>query len=920
MIQTKIQFNMKNAKQYFREHLCAGDYYSEGQRIAGEWFGRGAEKLGLEGAVGEAAFVALCEGKHPETGQRLGQRLNSVRHEGDDVKANRRIFFDFTIAPPKSVSVAGLFQDTRILAVHEQAVRQAMLELENRAEARVRRSRQNGERVTGNLVTACFRHETSRELDPHLHTHCVVLNATFDQTEGRWKALHPAGMYRAHRFATNLYRHELCKGLRALGYEIENHARGFEIRGVPRSVIDRFSKRHRQIDEETRERLAKGEKVGNIMDLRERVAHGNRRRKLIDSTADRLRSAWRNEMQSEEIAALRRLQALKPGLVEKADMAGLVAWANEHLFERRAVVRDHELMAAALERGRGLDFDLAALRLAIDQRGYLREKGSDKLTSREVMKWELEVVVAAHDGRNRHAAMNPDYRASASLSAEQTVAVGKILRSRDFITLFRGGAGTGKSFTLKEVERGLTAAGRPVVVLAPQRQQVQDLQADGLAADTLAHFLQQKQLAGGAIVIVDEASQVGTRQLAELIRVVRASSGRLILSGDTRQHGAVAASDALRAIERHSGLKPAVIQTIRRQDPRLGVTARQRTFIRAYRKAVKVAADGNLAASFDALDRLGCIREVGEETRREALAAEYLAAIERKERVLVVAQTREEVRSVNEVVRARLLGAGKFGAGATLMTYQPVDLDQAQKRDVRFYQEGYYASFIRGYGRFARGELCPIVGANDRGVVIEKNGVRSAMSYRYTDRLAVVVAREMEIATGDRLQLKFNGRSVEGTRLNNGELVTVSEVGGDGSLVVEAGDGVRKTLAPTQRVLVRGFAVTSYGSQGKTVDTVIMADAGNRAATDAHQWYVTISRGRKQVLVFTPDKEALRVQVQAAGERELALDLKLVETQSVDMRQTEWTRRSIVAAERVRQDDTFRRMTATQSNHQRIHL
>ncbi len=625
-------------------------------------------------------------------------------------------------------------------------------------------------------------------------------------------------------------------------------------------------------------------------------------------------------MQSEEITALRRLQGLRSGLVEKADMAGLVAWADQHLFERRAVVRDHELMAAALERGRGMDFDLPALRLAIDQRGYLRENGSDKLTSREVMKWELEVVVAAHDGRNRHAAMNPDYRASASLSSEQAVAVGKILRSRDFITLFRGGAGTGKSFNLKEVERGLTAAGRPMVLLAPQRQQVQDLQADGLGADTLAHFLQQKQLAGGAVVIVDEAGQIGARQLSDLIRVVRGSSGRLILSGDTRQHGAVAASDALRAIERYSGLKPAVIQTIRRQDPRLGVTAQQRTFIRAYRKAVKAAADGNVAASFDALDRLGCIREVGEEARREALAAEYLAAIERKERALVVAQTRDEVRSVNETVRARLQAADKFGAGAKLMTYQPVDLDQAQKRDARFYQEGHYASFIRGNGRFARGELCPIVGTNERGVVIEKNGVRSTMSYRYTDRLAVVVAREMEIAAGDRLQIKFNGKSVEGMRLNNGELVTVNEVGGDGSLVVEAGDGVRKTLASTQRVLVRGFAVTSYGSQGKTVDTVIMADAGNRAATDAHQWYVTISRGRKQVLVFTPDKEALRGQVQAVGEPELALDLKLVEAQSVDMRQSEWTRRSIVAAERVRQDDTFRRMTATQSNHQRIHL
>jgi conjugative relaxase-like TrwC/TraI family protein len=835
MIQTKIQFNLKNAKQYFREHLGAGDYYSEGQKTEGEWIGLGAEKLGLKGVVGEEAFIALCEGKHPETGLRLGQRLNSVRREGDDVKANRRIFFDFTIAPPKSVSVVGLFQDARIVALHERAVREAMLELEKRAEARVRKSGQNGERMTGNLVTACFRHDTSRELDPHLHTHCVVMNATFDPVENRWKALHPAGMYRAHRFATNFYRHELCKGLWALGYEIENHARGFEIKGVPQSVIARFSKRHRQIDEETRERLAKGEKVGNIKDLRERVAHGNRHRKMKDSTADRLRSAWSGEMQSDELAALRTLQSLKPCLVQKADLAGIVAWADEHLFERRAVVRDHELMAAALERGRGEDFDLGALRQSIDQRGYLREKDSDKLTSREVLSWELEVVVAAHDGRNRHTAMSPDYRASPSLSAEQAVAVDWILRSRDFITLFRGGAGTGKSFALKEVERGLTAAGRPVVVLAPQRQQVQDLQADGLAADTLALFLQQKQLARDAVVIVDEAGQIGARQLGELIRIVRANRGRLILSGDTRQHGAVAASDALRAIEKHAGLKPAVIQAIRRQDPQLGETVSQRAFIRAYRGAVQAAADGNVAASFDALDRLGCIREVGDEGRRDALAVEYLAAVERKERALVVAQTREEVRNVNEMIRAKLRDAGKLGAGATLTTYQPVDLDEAQKRDARFYQAGHYACFIRGYGRFARGERYPVAGANEHGVVLEKNGVQSTMSYRYADRFAVATAKEMEIAAGDRLQLKFNGKSVEGSRLNNGELVTVREVAPDGSLVVEACAGARKTLAPAQRLLVRGYAVTSYGSQGKTVDTVILADAASRAATDAHQ-------------------------------------------------------------------------------------
>ncbi|HVT83278.1 MAG TPA: hypothetical protein VHM90_21745 [Phycisphaerae bacterium] len=302
------------------------------------------------------------------------------------------------------------------------------------------------------------------------------------------------------------------------------------------------------------------------------------------------------------------------------------------------------------------------------------------------------------------------------------------------------------------------------------------------------------------------------------------------------------------------------------------------------------------------------------------LAAEYLAATGRNEKALVVAQTREEVRIVNDAIRTKLREAGKLGPGRMFTTYQPVDLDQAQKRDARYYLEGYCAAFARGYGRFAKGEIWPIVGANDRGVVLERHGTRSTMSFRYADRFVVATAKEVEIALGDRLQLKFNGKSREGKRLNNGELVTVREVVGDGSLSVEASDGAHKTLSPAHRLFVRGYAVTSYGSQGKTVDTVLMADAGNRATTDAHQWYVTISRGRKRVLIFTPDKEALRLQVQQAGERDLAMDLKLERGQSVDARQTARARHSMAAAERMRQDAAFTRMTATQNNHQHVKL
>jgi conjugative relaxase-like TrwC/TraI family protein len=186
----------------------------------------------------------------PRTGERLTARMNMVRREGVTVVPSRRVFYDWTLSPPKSVSVVALLQDDRIVELHNRAVRSALSELEVFAETRVRRRGANGERVTGQIVAACFQQDTSRELDPHLHTHGIVFNATFGREEGRWKALHAVGMYRAQKFVENVYYHELAKGLRALDYEIVNNARDFEVAGVPQGVIERFSKRHRQIDEE----------------------------------------------------------------------------------------------------------------------------------------------------------------------------------------------------------------------------------------------------------------------------------------------------------------------------------------------------------------------------------------------------------------------------------------------------------------------------------------------------------------------------------------------------------------------------------------------------------------------------------------------------------------------------------------------
>ncbi len=889
MLRPKAQLSLQSAREYFREHLCVGDYYSEGQKITGEWLGIAAKELGLTGIVLEKDFLALCEGLNPQTGHRLTQRMNTVRFEKGKRVANRRIFHDFTISPPKSVSVVALCEDKRIVELHDRAVRQAMVELETFAETRVRKRKHNDSCVTGNVVAACFRHETSRALDPHLHTHCVVFNATFDPYEGRWKALQTEGMYRAQKFAENLYFHELAKGLRSLGYEIENNKRNFEIKRFPASVITLFSKRHAQIEAEAQCQKAQGYD-GDMGELRTRIAHERRRRKMKNSTADELRAYWKRQFTIEESRALETLrqpaqrQTLRAWLRqatsdvapdETVDLRAIIAWADEHIFERRSVVNDYELKAAALARGRGEDFDLADLNLMIAARDYPRiDHEPHKLISRQLLGYEEEIVFAAREGRKRFSDFNGNYKPDPGLSEEQTRAVRQILKSHDFITLFHGGAGTGKSHTLREVEQAIATIGTPVFVLAPQCQQVQDLQNDGLNAQTLAHALTARQFPRQSVVILDEAGQVGVRDMRQLVWLVQSLHGRLILSGDTRQLGAVAAGDALRAIEEHANLRPAVLRTIRRQNPDLARSVEERRFIRRYRAAVKQAADGKVVESYDRLEKLGCVHELPDEPRRIAIADEYLAAMARGESPLVVAQTWNEVHATNDAIRAALHSAGKLEAGTKLRAYQPVDRSEAEKRDARFYEEGQSVFFLKDYGRYARGDLCEIEEANKHGVTLVKEGRRSTVSYRYADRFAVVKATELEIAPGDRLQLKANGRSVEGKRLHNGELVTVAQVEPTGALVVKDDRGAARTLAPSQRLFVHGYAVTSYASQGKTVDTVIVADSGTLAATSSQQWYVSISRGRRRVVVLTPNKIKLRANIEHSAERELVMELQ----------------------------------------------
>jgi conjugative relaxase-like TrwC/TraI family protein len=248
---------MTGGKGYAQRHLEHSDYYDQRRTVQGEWQGRGAELLGLQGRVTPEQFEAIREGLHPETEEFLRPRHSADRIGANgEVESKARSLYDMTFSAPKSVSIQALVAgDERLLEAHRHAVREALQEAERHAGTRVRLDGANHDRQTGNFIVAAYTHDTSRQLDPQLHTHAVAANLSYDGTEGRWKALQTSGIYERRAYLTEVYRNDLAREVKALGYEIESKRNskgidnGFEIKGVSDELQERFSQRSKERDE-----------------------------------------------------------------------------------------------------------------------------------------------------------------------------------------------------------------------------------------------------------------------------------------------------------------------------------------------------------------------------------------------------------------------------------------------------------------------------------------------------------------------------------------------------------------------------------------------------------------------------------------------------------------------------------------------
>src|ERR1700677_3343216 len=202
------------------------NYYTEDERVLGEWQGKLAEHYGLRGEVNEQQFARLSEGLHPQTGQQLVRHQTAreyVNSRGETARSMaHRAGWDATFSAPKSVSLTALVGgDDRLREAHGESVRVALNEMEKYTQARM--GGRAPAQTTGAWVVAKFDHDSSRPVDgyaaPQLHTHAMIFNLA-EAADGSTRAIQPQELYKTQQFATAVYRSNLADRLKQLGYEI----------------------------------------------------------------------------------------------------------------------------------------------------------------------------------------------------------------------------------------------------------------------------------------------------------------------------------------------------------------------------------------------------------------------------------------------------------------------------------------------------------------------------------------------------------------------------------------------------------------------------------------------------------------------------------------------------------------------------
>lgn len=899
----------------------SGYYKSEGYYAAGSeegdaaatWFGEKAESLGLEGRVDDALFTQMLEGVSFKLGKD-GPEPDKLMGKIIDGERQHRPGFDLTFSAPKSVSIAALvYQDERLIKAHDQAVVKAMEYVEKKIiQTRLYKNGSLEVETGGKIVAGLFRHDTSRALDPQLHTHAVIANMVENST-GNTTALHNDLIFRTQKLGSEIYRNELARGAMEAGYTVDRvgKERLVELREIPKELVDNFSKRRSEM-----EAAMAGRGMKDNPRTAELAALATRAVKNGNVDRHELQKGWLKEakdlnidiekMKEVRTATLQRAAMRIPGVTRAGsppapylqDARDSLAKSIAHISERNTSYSENDLLTTALAFSEKAD--VVAINHAITEakrEGTLipimdGERKTEILTDKTTLADEREMTRSFRTGARTPGVILKGYTQSNSwkdrkpetsltkrleyttLSDGQKAAVVTSLTGKGQFVGVQGYAGTGKTFMMAHLAKEATRAGYKVEGLAPSKKAVSEL-IDALpSSETLqARLLRQKSADKEAdpkktILIVDEASMISTTQMKALLQQANDQKiARVVLVGDVQQLDAVSAGTPFDLLQK-IGMRTAVMDDIQRQ--RDGDTL----------AVVKHAIAGEVQEAFNKIGR-GIIKA---EDIAEAAAHKYLSVpAQKRETVGLVTPTNRVREAINEHVRLGLRDEGQLtGNDHRVNTLSPMRLSRVEAAETNSFEPGNVVipfQAVKSAG-LVKGRIYDVIEVRyeEKQVILKDRETGTTLPFSHTQNSKAAGSIELyerksrEFAIGDDVKFRINDPK---ENIDSGETAKITSIN-DKTIEFQKSDDShieiqRGSLAAAG--LDHAYALTTHDFQGATVDKIIIAMTANEQLANQKSFYVAASRARDEITLITDDPEKLANRLEAqTGEKINALE------------------------------------------------
>lgn len=841
-------------------YTAQDNYYFLGSAES-RWLGEGAKALGLEGAVDARQLDELIAGRLPD-----GTSLERMS-EG---KNTHRSGYDLTFSAPKSVSVLiTLYGESRLLDAHNNAVEAVSREIESLVGTRVMADGIRQQVSTGSMVAATFNHDTSRELDPQVHTHLLLLNMT--EKDGQWYTLSSDtrgrsgtidALYDNKIALGQIYRSELRRQVEAMGLETVSVGKHdlWEIKGVP---TEPFSTRSQQIREVAGEDASAKSRDVAALDTRQAKQKEPDRDELLTQWHARMDKTGFNYRELREEAAARAQEQTQLAPMNSAGKAQMVA---------------------------------ADMQLAVSQAISLLSDSKTQFSYSEVLSRTLAQVNA-----------QPGSIAQARSGIEAAIGRGELVPLDKEKGLFTSSIHLLDELSVQHLARQMARETRVMVTARPE---MPPSGAMGVLADTLP-----------AVAIVTTGRGAGAqREGIQAMVALAEGQGRSVQVMATDKRSAAFLSEQSGLMGRVADKSLLAADSLV-PDSTLVVSGAEKLSVKetltlldqALRRNVQVllADSGGRQGTGSALATLqeaGVIRLQAESTggisvgvvsagdrrqRYAQLATDYVSLSARGEAVVAQAPGREQPALV-EAIRHRLREENVLAAKETMVkTLTPVFLDSKTRRQTDSYREGQMLERFNPETRRTERHTIDRVTARSRTLTL-KDGSGQSRVMKLSDidsSWRLYQPGTLAVAAGERLTL--TGRQ---GKLSAGDTVTVEGVTerlltvrhGDRKYRLQVGDGLKMAqgyvTSPGKMVREHGTvlaAVSARDTQAQMLNTLAVSGDKVRLYTSllADEAHSRLSRSplyrqaREQV---SPDRRPLDTAMQQARDNLMPVPEKAV--------------------------------------------